>query len=215
MYVGQVMTRKVVTAAPGDHLEKTFRTMVAKRIAHLPVLDKGASDKGTLVGIVSDRDLRKALANKSGARPAKDPMRMTVSDVMTREVITADPKTHVMDAVSLMLRMGIGALPVLETDRLKGIVTKDDLLVVFMEMLRMIQASSTIEVELLDEVDDVAAVFTVLRKHKCSVLSYSATPAGNNRRQVCHFRLALCPVKPIVRDLKKNGVKVLDAYGED
>ena len=89
------------------------------------------------------------------------------------------------------------------------------MLAVFVEMLRVIQSSSTIDVELVDEIEDVAAVFAVLRKHKASIISYAASPRGKKSHQVCHFRLKLCPVNPIVRDLKKKKVKVLEAYGDD
>ena len=216
MYVGQVMTRKVVTTSPGDSLESALGLMVEKRIAHLPVLLKGS-----LVGIVSDRDVRRAQREKPKKSP---PSRknggtgqpaLLVRDVMTKPVQTATPATPIADAVNLMLRMGIGALPVLDKKSLKGIVTKDDILGVFMEMVRVIESSSTIDVELVDEIDDIDSVMSVLKAHQAKVLNYSATPRGKDRRQICHFRLRLCPVKPIVRDLKKRGVRVLEAYGED
>lgn len=210
MYVGQMMTRRVITASPDDTIEKAFSAMLKKRIAHLPVMKKGV-----LIGIVSDRDLRKAIILKKGVRNRKISSQLKISEIMTSEVITADVEMYVVEAVNMMLRMGIGALPVMTGNKLKGIVTKDDLLTVFVEMLRVIQSSSTIDVELIDEIEDVAAVFSVLRKHKASVMSYSAAPRGKNNHQVCHFRLKLCPVNPIVRDLKKKKVKVLEAYGDD
>jgi acetoin utilization protein AcuB len=184
--------------------------MLKRRIAHLPVIKKGS-----LVGIVSDRDLRKAIILKKGAKNKKSPSQLKVSEIMTREVLTVDEEMSVVEAVNIMLRMGIGSLPVMVGGKLKGIVTKDDLLTVFVEMLRVIQSSSTIDVELVDEIEDVAAVFSVLRKHKATVMSYSASPRGKNSHQVCHFRLKLCPVNKIVRDLKKKKVKVLEAYGDD
>jgi len=67
----------------------------------------------------------------------------------------------------------------------------------------------------VDEIDDIDSVLSVLKNHRARVLNYSASPRGKNHRQICHFRLRLCPVKPIVRDLKKRGVRVLEAYGED
>jgi len=210
MYVGQVMTKKIVTASPDDTIENAFSAMLKKRIAHLPVLKKGA-----LIGIISERDLRKAIIPKKGATNKKISSRMKVSEIMTSEVITAHAQMSVVEAVNIMLRMGIGSLPIMAGAKLKGIVTKDDLLAVFVEMLRVIQSSSTIDIELVDEIEDVEAVFSVLRKHKASVMSYSASPRGKSSHQVCHFRLKLCPVNLIVRDLKKKKVKVLEAYGDD
>jgi len=197
-------------------LESALGLMVEKRIAHLPVLLKGS-----LVGIISDRDVRRAQREKSKKSPTgkknggASQAGPLVRDVMTKPVQTASPATPITDAVNLMLRMGIGALPVLDQKTLKGIVTKDDILGVFMEMVRVIESSSTIDVELVDEIDDIDSVMSVLKTHQAKVLNYSATPRGKERRQICHFRLRLCPVKPIVRDLKKRGVRVLEAYGED
>lgn len=210
MYAGQVMTRKVVTASPDDTVEKAFTVMLKKRIAHLPIIRKNS-----LVGIVSDRDLRKALTAGKTVRHKKKGAALKVSDIMTKKVITIDSKLSVVEAVNMLLGLGIGSLLVVDKKKINGIITKDDLLHVFVEMLRVIQSSSTIDIELVDEVDDVDSVFSVLRKHKAKVLSYSAAPRGGNSHQVCHFRLKLCPVRQIVSDLKKKGVKVLEAYGDD
>ncbi|MGK7344800.1 MAG: CBS domain-containing protein [Candidatus Nitrospinota bacterium M3_3B_026] len=211
MHVGQVMSRKVVTASPETKVEKAFGVIVSKRIGHLPVLRRGR-----LAGIVSDRDFRMAMnparSPKSGRAGVKN---LAVKDIMTKDVITTEPGMAVSDAVKLMLRAKIGALPVMTGDRLSGIVTKDDLLGVFVEMLRWIQASSTIDVELVDEIDDLQALFSTLRERKARVLSYSATPGGASRGQICHIRMTPCAVKPIVGDLARRGVTVLDAYGED
>ena len=212
MHVGQVMTRKVVTTTPDKTIQSAFEIMLKSRIAHLPVMEGD-----NLVGIVSDRDLRTLISKATSRRKKddKDAFGMKVEDIMTTGVVTADPGMSVADAVKLMLRLKIGCLPAVENGKLTGIITKDDVLDVFVEMLRMLQLSSSVYVELVDEIDDCTAVFGVLRKHGVRVLSYSATPSGAKHRQICHFRLNLCPVKGIVKDLKKKGVKVIEAYGAD
>ena len=210
MYIGQVMTRKVITVSPGEKVRRAFGAMLGKRIAHLPVVENGK-----ITGIVSDRDLRKAIASMENSGKGKRGKSLCVGDVMTSDVVTASADMGVADAVGLILRLGIGSLPIVEEGRLKGIITKDDLLGVFVEMLRAIQDSATIDVELADEIDDTDTVLSVLRKRGAAVLSCSARPGGKAGKQVCHFRLKLCPVKPIVRDLKKKGVRVLEAYGDD
>lgn len=214
MQVGQVMTRKVITAGPGDSLKIVSGLMLKHRIAHIPIVDRGR-----LIGIISDRDFRSFIAPlQKGAKKKKvpsDPLALNARSVMSDAVITADTGMNVADAVKLMLRLKIGALPVLDSGRMVGIITKDDLLGVFVEMLQALTQSSSLYVELLDEIEDCEAVFSVLKKRKVSVLSYSATPKAGEHRQICHFRLSLCPIKGIVSDLRKKGVKVIEAYGED
>ena len=214
MQVGEVMTRKVITAGPDDSLKSVSDLMLKHRIAHIPIVDRGR-----LIGIISDRDFRSFIAplkKEAKKKPVpRDPLALKACDVMSSAVITADAGMNVADAVKLMLRVKIGALPVLNSGRVIGIITKDDLLGVFMEMLQALTQSSSLYVELLDEIEDCEAVFSVLKKRKVSVLSYSATPKAGEHRQICHFRLSLCPIKGIVSDLRKRGVKVIEAYGED
>ncbi|MBI4665002.1 MAG: CBS domain-containing protein [Nitrospinae bacterium] len=207
------MTRKVISASPDQTVEDALSLMLKNRVAHLPVLERG-----NLVGILSDRDLRTLISpkkHKSAKAKGKEPFSKKVRDVMTKSVITADAGMNIHDAAKMMLRLKIGCLPVIDNNKMEGIITKDDLLDVFVELLRTLQQSSSIYIELMDEIDDCSTVFSVLQKHKARVLSYSATPAGNGHRQICHFRLGRCPVKKITQDLAKKGVKVLEAFGED
>lgn len=171
MQVGQVMTRKVISARPDDSLKSVSDLMLKHRIAHVPIVDDGK-----LIGIISDRDFRSFIAPlKKGARKISapiDPVALRARDAMTSGVITADTGMNVADAVKLMLRVKIGALPVLDNGRLAGIITKDDLLGVFMEMLQSLSHSSSLYVELMDEIEDCEAVFSVLKKRNVGVLSY-------------------------------------------
>lgn len=210
MHIGQIMTRKVISAKPDTLLSDAFNEMLTAGVNHLPVMEKTK-----IVGIISDRDLRGCITpSKKNSKKVEIPP-MLVSEIMTKDVITADPAMSVYDAVRMMLRLKIGALPVLEKGKLRGIVTKHDLLDVFAQMLGMIQDTSAIDVELVDEVEDCTTVFSVLKNHRAAVVSYSSVPSGKKHNQVCHFRLQVCPVKPIIQELEKRGVKVLDAYGED
>ena len=206
MFTGQIMTRKVFTIAPDRRVEDAFLIMLQKKIGHLPVL-KGRK----LIGVVSDRDLRKAVAARRGGKK-KD---LTVADVMSRDLVTIRPGDEVTEAVKTILRHRVGCLPVVESGRLKGIITKDDLLSVFSVMLRSISSTATIDVEFRDEVEDGAAVMAALRKARAPVISFSTAPRGKNGPLLCHIRLKLCPVKPIIRELEKRGVTVLEAYGDD
>ena len=91
------------------------------RVNHLPVLAKGQ-----FVGIVSTRDLhpgKPSARRRTIERPLEmRPDRVTVGSVMTAPVHTATPKDTLMDAARLMLRKRIGALPIIEQGRLRGIL---------------------------------------------------------------------------------------------
>jgi CBS domain-containing protein len=93
------------------------------RIRHLPVLEKGK-----LLGIITDRDIRSAAAASSLDR-------VKVGDAMTKKVITVTPETHIQQAAKLLLANRIGGLPVLQEGALQGIITETDLLNALVEIM--------------------------------------------------------------------------------
>lgn len=128
MRIRDVMTPNPVAVAPSASVLTARRLMARHGIRHLPVVVGG-----TLVGIVSDRDLRvgdKALADAlttlrsdlvSGRYRA-------VEAVMTRPVQTIAPGATINEAAHRMRTLKISALPVVAEGRLIGILTTDDLL---------------------------------------------------------------------------------------
>lgn len=97
------------------------------RIRHLPVVD---DDGQLLVGIVSQRDLfRDALAQALGyGRHAQRQLldTLSVKEVMTSNVLTTRPDTSLVEAARVMTERKIGCLPVVENERLVGILTEGD-----------------------------------------------------------------------------------------
>jgi len=110
-----------------------------EKIRHLPVLERGK-----VIGIVSDRDLYKALGPRSrrrGVVPKKGTTALYVAPkkvrhIMRRGVITVGPDAALSEAAWLMAGRKIGALPVVDRSKLVGIVTSTDLLLTFATMAR-------------------------------------------------------------------------------
>jgi CBS domain-containing protein len=143
MRAADIMTRDVITVAPEDSVQDVARLLVKQRISATPVLDSG----GSVVGIVSERDLmrraeidtdekrswlRRAWAGRE--RLALDYVRThagKVADIMTSNVITANPDTSLRDIASLLEQNGIKRVPIVEAGKLVGIVSRADLLRAF------------------------------------------------------------------------------------
>ena len=121
------MTKDPLTVDPGTSMFIAWKLMQDRRIRHLPVVDAGR-----LVGIVTDRDLRLALPSPATSLEAHEVNylldKMTVSEVMTKAVIATTPSALLEEAAATLLRHRIGALPVIEGDRLVGILTRSDVL---------------------------------------------------------------------------------------
>ena len=108
---------KVVTTRPGETIEATSRLLTANKIGAVIVTDE--SDK--VVGVISERDIVGAMA-AHGARVTA----MRVEELMTRDVLTCRPSDTVAEIMAVMTARRIRHLPVLEGDRLLGIVSIGD-----------------------------------------------------------------------------------------
>jgi CBS domain-containing protein len=122
-----IMQRKVHTVSLDDRVIHARRIMITENIARLPVLD----DK-KLVGIISDIEIALAFASlKKSFSLGRQKHRLDellVEDVMRTHVIWTTPSISIFDAAQLMMKQNVGALPVLEKEKLVGMVTRTDLL---------------------------------------------------------------------------------------
>lgn len=116
MKISEIMTNATVHEAADDSLADAARKMRAAQTGSLLVMD---GDR--LVGIVTERDLLRAVAE------GKDPGALPLKDVMTTDVITITPQTTLKEAAGLMAEKWIRHLPVVESERVVGIISQRDL----------------------------------------------------------------------------------------
>jgi WS/DGAT/MGAT family acyltransferase len=127
--IGDLMTRDVVTIGPHELLVSAWRTMQARRIRHLPVVDRG----GALCGLVTHRDLLAASPSSLAMQAEPDRVQLLgwaeAADVMETHVSTAMAGESAADVGLRMVRQKIGCLPVVdEAGAVIGIVTEEDFL---------------------------------------------------------------------------------------
>jgi len=132
------MKRPVVTVKPRDSIRHAREVLEQHRFNQLPVVVDGR-----LVGIVTDRDLRDAfpsvfetveLREPQRLRPPADPTTIPVEDVMTSNVLTLGPADSVAEGARLMRSERIGAVPIIDSGCLIGILTRSDVLDAFLAL---------------------------------------------------------------------------------
>jgi CBS domain-containing protein len=115
--LAELMTRDLVAVAPEDTIGEAAQKMVDRGVGSAVV-----SDFGRLVGILTERDLLRAVAARTHSSEAR------VREWMTADPVTGDPDTPAGDAAEIMLERGFRHLPVVENGRPVGIVSVRDVL---------------------------------------------------------------------------------------
>lgn len=117
MQIREVMTESVVTAPPDCPVGAIAELMRERNVGSVVLVDAG----GAPVGFITDRDL--AISVLADGRDGSDPAEAHASS----PVITGRPDMDVEDAAQLMVGHGVRRLPVIDGDRIAGILTLDDL----------------------------------------------------------------------------------------
>lgn len=125
--VCELMQSEVITLNRFDSLGLADDVMRLGRIRHMPVVDEGR-----VIGILSQRDLfRAATSSVLEFRPSAERewlAQIRVSEIMTSPVLTTAPGDTVQSATRRMIERRIGCLPVVENDRLCGLLSETDCL---------------------------------------------------------------------------------------
>jgi acetoin utilization protein AcuB len=142
-----LMTKKVITTKVTTPLQAAYEEMKANHIRHLPVVDMA----GKLVGIISDRDMLRAvntrLINASEQEMIFNPHH-TVEDFMSYPVQTVDDSTLIEDLAQMMVVQKVSAFIVSGPNQLiKGIVTTEDLLQYLVELLNSTESAKNIPIQ--------------------------------------------------------------------
>ena len=133
--VGQFMSTDLFTLRPTDLVDLAASLMDWRHIRHVPVED----EKGHLVGLVTHRGLLRLLSRGS---IAPDGTSMTVREIMKPNPTTVTSSTPTLEAIEIMRRSGIGCLPVVDDNRLVGIVTSYDFLTATASLFKQHLAAS-------------------------------------------------------------------------
>jgi len=138
--VKDIMTEQLVCIGAGESLAMVMESMKNGKFRHVPIVD----EEGTMVGIVSDRDVLRYLPFVGGQRlpgtgafrsslfhvDMRDPsLSLPISSIMTRNVTHIRPDCNFYDAVKMLQELKISCLPVVDEEKkLRGIVTVTDVM---------------------------------------------------------------------------------------
>ena len=216
MYVGRIMHTHLVTAAPDTSLKKAKEIIEEKKINHLLVVSKS----GDLIGIVSDRDVRQSMASPATALSVHELnyllTQLTVENIMVKKIITISPGTTIERAANIMQENRINALPVVESEKLVGIITSTDVMGVLLRAIGFGEKSARFTVLVQDRIGIVAEVSKILKEKNISIRSFVTWPEKEypGVYQLV-MRVGLEDKDRAISALSDSGFKVLSEYVHD
>jgi len=164
MFVRDFMTPNPLTIEPKTTYPEALSLMREKKIRRLPVMKKGK-----LVGIVVEKDLLSSQPSPATTLSIHEMYhllaQLKVEQFMTSPVVTATPQCPMEAAAGIMIDRKIGSLPVMEGDKLVGIITETDIFKAFVNVLGGYVEGVRLTIELPDKpgqlakiAEDIAAV---------------------------------------------------------
>jgi acetoin utilization protein AcuB len=168
MLVRNWMSEQLEVVGPDDDVAAVRARLHERRVRQFPVVADGK-----LVGIITDRDVRSA----------RDPA-AKIETVMTVDPVTTTPSTPVEEAAALLRLRKVGALPVMEGDTLVGIVSESDLLQALIDLTRVLEPTTLIELECDEGIPAVQRIRTLLERKGGHVPWVSAVPGAGGRVRV-------------------------------
>ena len=210
MLVYERMSRNPFTITDETPVEEALKRMREFHVRRFPVVNKA----GKLVGIVAERDLLYASPSPATSLSIHELhyllSKLTVDEVMTKDVVTVTEDTPVEDAARIMTDRKIGSLPVVRDGQLVGIITETDLFKLFLEMLGARQRGVRVTM-LLPEVRGTLAKVTTAIAQKGGYIHALSTFLGEDPTNfLIAMKVADVPRDALVETLKPLAIQMID-----
>ena len=175
MLVKNWMSKSVITADANDSMQDAMRRMKEKGISMLPVIKKGK-----LVGVVTDRDLKRASASDATTLEVHE-LLFLITKIKVQEIMTANPVTIAFDstveeAAEVLLEKKISGAPVVdEKGKLVGVITKNDLFRVLISLTGVGKRGIQFAFEVEDRPGSIRELADVIRRYGGRMVSILST----------------------------------------
>ena len=183
MIVSRVMTRNPIFTNPEMNINEVRSLMAREKIGHIPVLDKS----NALIGLVTKADLMKASPSAATALDMYEISyllsKMTVKDVMVKNVTTVGENEVVEEAARIMADKGLGCLPVMKGKLLVGIITETDLFNVFINAFGARHKGVRITCSIEDKPGQIAKLTQAIAEKGGNIIAFITFEGDDLSRQ--------------------------------
>jgi acetoin utilization protein AcuB len=213
MLVENWMNPNVITVDVDDTMLDATKILKEHQIRHLPVLKSGK-----LVGIVTDRDLKRASPSDATSLAAHE-LLYIVANIKVREIMTKNPITvpynyTVEEAAEILMKHRISGMPVVDKEgRVVGTITQTDIFRVFLSLTGLAKRGIHFAFLLEDRPGSIKEVADVIRKYggrMTSILSsYGRAPAGHRHVYIRAYEVNRERIPALKEELRKASKQLL------
>ena len=204
MLVQDCMTRNPISVRPESDPLAAIALLKSIKVRHLPVVDAD----GQVVGLVTQNDLELFLSKAPSPGILKRQHR--VEQAMTTPVVIVSPNHPLEEAARLMVQHKITSLPVVENNRLVGIITETDIFKAFMEMLGTRDPGVRVTVSCLDKRGQLAALTSAVARLGGNIISVSTFWGEDARTSMVTLKVSGVDKDTLVADIKPLVIDIVD-----
>lgn len=209
MHIDSIMITDVVTIDPDASLSTAFQKMMENGFSQLPVVKDGE-----LIGLITDKILSEFTPSKATTLSIYEMNyilgKTTCRDIMLEEVITTSPEALVEDAAVVLKESNISSMPVVDADnRLIGIITDDDILSAFIEIIGKNDKGTRIALEAANQVGVLADIAVTITSHNMNIthiIDYNAQSSHHSSELI--IRVDSLDTDGLISELEAKGYKI-------
>jgi len=208
MLVANWMSKNIITVDEKDSMQDAMKLLKENDIRMLPVMKKGK-----LVGIVTDRDLKRASASDATTLEIHELLylltRIKVKNIMTKEVITVPPDFTVEETALVLQKNKISGAPVVDSrGKLVGTITQTDLFRVLISLTGVAKGGIQFGLQIEDRPGSIKEVADVIRKfggRLVSILSsYDQVPEGYRKVYIRMRSIERSELQKLIQELEST-----------
>ena len=188
MFVGERMSRPVISVSPDAPINEVLAMFKKEHIRRAPVMNKGK-----LVGIVSEGDLLNASPSTATTLSVWELnyliSKVVVKNVMSKKVITVTRDTPIEEAARVMADTKIGGLPVVDGDRVVGMITETDLFKIFLELMGARDKGVRVTATIADKPGELARVTKAIADAGGNFISFGFFSGEDASTKILTFKV--------------------------
>jgi len=204
------MTPNPITVTPDLSIAEAMEWMKRENVRRFPVLNKA----GKLIGIVTDDDLLHATPSSATSLSMWEVSyllsKVTVKEVMAKDVITIDDDCPLEEAARIMADKKIGGLPVMRDGQLVGIITESDLFKVFLELFGAREKGVRLTVLAPYYKGSLAEISTAITKEGGNILAMNVFLGEDPSNWGCYLKVSEITRDDLIAAVEPLVEKVVD-----